>query len=128
MLLTERRARYRQILQGNVCVHPASVFDAMSARIAASLGFEVGMFAGSTASATVLGAPDIIVLTLTEFADQILRICRATTMPLMARRAARWRAITDRAPQRHVPGHRQRRGADAGGVPIARADAGDPSA
>jgi carboxyvinyl-carboxyphosphonate phosphorylmutase len=83
MLLTERRQRYRAILAGKVCVHPASVFDAMSARIAASLGFEVGMFAGSTASATVLGAPDIIVLTLTEFADQILRICRGTTMPLM---------------------------------------------
>jgi carboxyvinyl-carboxyphosphonate phosphorylmutase len=83
MLLTERRARYREILKGNVCVHPASVFDAMSARIAASLGFEVGMFAGSTASATVLGAPDIIVLTLTEFADQILRICRAAPLPLM---------------------------------------------
>ena len=83
MLLSERRKRYREILAGNVCVHPASVFDAMSARIAESLGFEVGMFAGSTASATVLGAPDIIVLTLTEFADQILRICRAAPLPLM---------------------------------------------
>ena len=83
MLLSERRTRYRQILQGNACVHPASVFDAMSARIAASLGFEVGMFAGSTGSATVLGAPDIIVLTLTEFADQCLRICRAAPLPLM---------------------------------------------
>lgn len=83
MLLTERRERYRAVLQGKVCVHPASVFDAMSVRIAASLGFEVGMFAGSTGSATVLGAPDIIVLTLTEFADQILRISRASTLPLM---------------------------------------------
>ena len=83
MLLSERRARYRAILQGNVCVHPASVFDAMSVRIAESLGFEVGMFAGSTGSATVLGAPDLIVMTLTEFADQILRISRASTLPLM---------------------------------------------
>ena len=83
MLLSERRKRYREVLAGQTCVHPASVFDAMSARIAASLGFEVGMFAGSTASATVLGAPDIIVLTLTEFADQILRICRASALPLM---------------------------------------------
>jgi carboxyvinyl-carboxyphosphonate phosphorylmutase len=83
MLLSERRKRYREILAGKVCVHPASVFDAMSARIAESLGFEVGMFAGSTGSATVLGAPDIIVLTLTEFADQILRICRACPLPLM---------------------------------------------
>jgi len=83
MLLSERRKRYREVLAGKVCVHPASVFDAMSARIAESLGFEVGMFAGSTGSATVLGAPDIIVLTLTEFADQILRICRAAPLPLM---------------------------------------------
>ena len=83
MQLTERRQRYRQILQGNVCVHPASVFDAMSARMAASLGFEVGMFAGSIASATVLGAPDIVVLTLTEFAEQIHRIARGSDIPLM---------------------------------------------
>ena len=40
MLLSERRKRYRQVLEGNVCMHPASVFDAMSARMAESLGFE----------------------------------------------------------------------------------------
>ena len=50
MLLSERRKQYRRVLEGNVCVHPASVFDPMSARMAASLGFEVGMFAGSIAS------------------------------------------------------------------------------
>jgi carboxyvinyl-carboxyphosphonate phosphorylmutase len=55
----------------------------MSARMAASLGFEVGMFAGSIASGTVLGAPDIIVLTLTEFAEQIRRITRGSDLPLM---------------------------------------------
>jgi carboxyvinyl-carboxyphosphonate phosphorylmutase len=41
------------------------------------------MFAGSIASFTVLGAPDIIVLTLTEFADQAHRICRAGELPLI---------------------------------------------
>ena len=83
MLLTERRKQYRRILEGGVCVHPASVFDAMSARMAASLGFEVGMFAGSIASATVLGAPDLVVLSLTEFAEQIHRITRGSDLPLM---------------------------------------------
>jgi len=83
MLLTERRKQYRRILEGGVCVHPASVIDAMSARIAASLGFEVGMFAGSIASATVLGAPDLVVLSLTEFAEQIHRITRGSDLPLM---------------------------------------------
>jgi carboxyvinyl-carboxyphosphonate phosphorylmutase len=83
MLLAERRARYRRVLAGNACVHPASVFDPISARLAESLGFEIGMFAGSIASGTVLGAPDWVVLTLTEFAEQIHRITRAGTLSLM---------------------------------------------
>ena len=83
MNLTQRRRNFRAILEGEACVHPASVFDPISARIAEDLGFEVGMFAGSIASATVLGAPDYIVLTLTEFAQQIHRICRDGNLPLM---------------------------------------------
>lgn len=66
-----------------MCVHPGSVFDPISARIAYDLGFEVGMFAGSTASLTVLGSPDLITLTLSEFAAQALRISRAADLPLM---------------------------------------------
>jgi oxaloacetate decarboxylase len=80
---TERRSRYRRVLAGNRCVHPGSVYDAISARIAEDLGFEVGMFAGSIGSFSVLGAPDIIVLTLTEFAAQAYRINRAGGLPLM---------------------------------------------
>ena len=66
-----------------MCVHPASVFDAMSARMAESLGFEAGMFSGSIGSATVLGAPDLVVLTLTEFAEQLRRIARGSDLPIM---------------------------------------------
>lgn len=80
---TERRKRFRSILAGDRCVYPGSVHDPISARIAADLGFEVGMFAGSTASLAVLGAPDLIVLTLTEFAEQAHRIGRAADLPLM---------------------------------------------
>ena len=83
MLLSERRERFRRVLSGDECVHPASIFDPMSARMAESLGFDIGMFAGSIASATVLGAPDLVVLTLTEFADQIRRITRASNLSLL---------------------------------------------
>ena len=83
MTVTGQRQRYREILEGNECVHPASVFDPISGRIAQDLDFRVGMFAGSIASATVLGAPDLVVLTLSEFADQIRRILRAADIPLM---------------------------------------------
>ena len=83
MTSTERRRRYRQLLQGAGCLHPASVFDPVSARLAEAAGFEIGMLAGSIASATVLGAPDIVVLTLTELAEQARRIVRAAGFPLM---------------------------------------------
>jgi carboxyvinyl-carboxyphosphonate phosphorylmutase len=80
---TDRRERYRQTIAGTACIHPGSVHDAISARIAEDLGFEIGMFAGSIASFAVLGAPDLIVLTLTEFAAQAYRINRAGKLPLM---------------------------------------------
>ena len=83
MTATERRRQYRKLLQGGECYHPASVFDPVSARLAEAAGFEVAMLAGSTASATVLAAPDIVVLTLTEFAEQARRITRAGRLPLM---------------------------------------------
>lgn len=83
MRWTERREKFRAILAGDRCIHPASVFDPISARIAEDLGFEAGMFAGSIASMTVLGAPDLILLTLTEFAEQVQRISRAGNLPLM---------------------------------------------
>lgn len=79
----ERRERFRSVLSGEKCVYPGSVFDPLSARIAEDLGFEVGMFVGSVASLTVLGAPDLIVLTLSEFAEQAHRICRAGNLPLL---------------------------------------------
>jgi carboxyvinyl-carboxyphosphonate phosphorylmutase len=83
MRWTERRERFRALLEGKACIHPASVFDPVSARIAEDLGFELGMFAGSIASLVVLGAPDQALITLTEFAEQAHRICRAGALPLL---------------------------------------------
>lgn len=80
---TDRRERFRKVLSGSTCVHPGSVYDAMSARIAEDLGFEIGMFAGSVASLAVIGGPDNITVTLTEFAEQAHRICRAGNLALM---------------------------------------------
>ena len=81
---TPRRERLRAVLAAKACVHPASVYDPVSARVAAELGFEVGMFAGSVASYAVLGDPDLILLTLTEFAQQAQRLGRASELPLLA--------------------------------------------
>jgi carboxyvinyl-carboxyphosphonate phosphorylmutase len=83
MTYTARRERFREILTGTECVHPGSVWDAISARIAEDIGFETGIFAGSVASAAVMGAPDLIMITLTEFADQIRRVTRASALSLL---------------------------------------------
>jgi len=80
---TDRRERLRATVASGRCIHPGSVHDPISARIAEDLGFEAMMFAGSVASLAVLGAPDIVVLTLTEFADQAYRINRAGKLPLL---------------------------------------------
>jgi carboxyvinyl-carboxyphosphonate phosphorylmutase len=80
---TPRREAFRAILESETCIHPGSVFDPISARIAEDLGFEAGILAGSTASLTVLGAPDLIVLTLSEFAQQAYRVNRAGNLPLI---------------------------------------------
>src|ERR1044072_2458586 len=79
---TERRQRLRALVDGKRCVFPASVYDGISARIAADVGFEAMMFAGSVVSFSVIAAPDICVLTLTEFAQQAYRINRAGSLPL----------------------------------------------
>ncbi len=83
MRWAERRQRFRSLLKGDACIHPGSVYDPISARIAADLGFEAGMFAGSVASLAVLGGPDLIMITLSEFAEQAHRINRACGLPLI---------------------------------------------
>lgn len=73
----------RPILAAPACISPASVFDPLSARAANALGHQLMMLAGSVASAVVLGAPDIVVLTLSELAEQARRITRASPLPLL---------------------------------------------
>ena len=80
---SERRQQYRAILGGDRCVHPGSVHDAISGRIAQHVGYQLGMLGGSSAALAAIGSPDLIVLTLTEFADQCLRINRACELPMM---------------------------------------------
>ena len=81
---TPRRQRFRQILAGNDCIIPATVFDPLSARMVEDLGGKVGMLAGSVAAMAILGAPDKMLITASEFADMALRICRAGDLAVIA--------------------------------------------
>jgi carboxyvinyl-carboxyphosphonate phosphorylmutase len=83
MTFRKRRDVMRSILSGSGCVRPGSVYDAISIRIAEDLGFELGMFGGSVASLAVLGDPDIALMTLTELAEQMRRMSRAASLPVL---------------------------------------------
>lgn len=83
MLTSHRRKRFREYLARNQCIQPATVFDAVSARIADILGFEVGMLPGSVASAATLAAPDLTMITLTELAERARQITRASSLSLL---------------------------------------------
>lgn len=80
---TEQRKRFRAILNGSECLSPASVYDPLSARVAESVGYQLGILAGSVSSNTTLAAPDLILLTLTDFADQVRRIMRVSDLSLL---------------------------------------------
>ena len=78
------RRSFRELLASSNCFQTASVFDPMSARIAADLGFEVGILGGSVASLQVLAAPDFALITLSEFVEQATRIGRVAPLPIIA--------------------------------------------
>ena len=59
------------------------VFNALTARMADRLGFPAGYFSGGALSAGWAGLPDVGLLSLTEFAEQISVITRASTLPIL---------------------------------------------
>src|SRR6476469_788226 len=83
MAFRSRREKLRSILSGPACIHPGSVYDAISIRIADDLGFPLGMFGGSVAPLAVIGDPDITLITLTELAEQMRRMSRASALPVL---------------------------------------------
>ena len=83
MVPQEKREAFRAILSGRDVVRPGSVYDPISARIAEDVGFELGLLGGSAASLTILGDPDLLLITLSELAEQVRRICRAGKIPVL---------------------------------------------
>jgi carboxyvinyl-carboxyphosphonate phosphorylmutase len=83
MTFRKRRDALRLILAGSTCIRPGSVYDAISIRVAKDLGFELGMFGGSVASLAVLGDPDVTLITLTELTEQMRRMSRAASLPVL---------------------------------------------
>lgn len=82
-MYSEQRQFIRSVLAGDRCLSPATVYDALSARVAESVGYRLGILAGSVCAGTVLAAPDVVLQTLTEFADQVRRVMRYSKLALI---------------------------------------------
>ena len=72
----------RELLARDTVLMPG-VYDALTARIAAQVGFDVVFISGYSVSASRLGEPDFGFLTQTEMADAARAVCRVSRAPVV---------------------------------------------
>src|SRR2546428_12400845 len=75
--------RIRNLLKEKGVLVMPGVYDALSAKIAAGVGFEVIFITGYSLSATLLGEPDFGILTQTEMLAAAQRICSVAPTPVI---------------------------------------------
>jgi len=59
------------------------VYDALSAKIAEQIGFPFAFISGYSVAASLIGEPDMGLLTQTEMIDRARQICRCVKMPII---------------------------------------------
>jgi 2-methylisocitrate lyase-like PEP mutase family enzyme len=80
----KRTTRFRLLIEAPEIVVLPGVHDALTLRLAEQAGFQAVTCGGYSATASLLGAPDVQQLTMTEMADMYARLCDATELPLFA--------------------------------------------
>jgi 2,3-dimethylmalate lyase len=79
-----RTSRFRQMIEAPEILVLPGVHDALSLRIAEQAGFLAVTCGGYSATAGLLGQPDVAQLTMTEMAEMYARLCDSTELPLFA--------------------------------------------
>jgi methylisocitrate lyase len=75
--------RIHQILDRVGAIAFPGVYDTLSARIAARVGFPMAFISGYSVAATSIGEPDLGLLTQTEMIDRARRICMSVSIPII---------------------------------------------
>ena len=75
--------RVRRILDERGTLVFPGVYDTLSAKIAERAGFPLAFVSGYAVSATLIGQPDIGLLTQTEIVERARQICGAVEMPIL---------------------------------------------
>ena len=77
-----RTTRFRHLIEGDEILLMPAIHDVLSARIAEQAGFQAITSAGYGTAATLLGRPDVSLVTQTEFAAHYARVCEAVSIPV----------------------------------------------
>jgi len=80
--VTTGAQRIRDAVAADTVLMPG-LYDALTARIAARVGFDVVFISGYSVSATRLGEPDFGFVTQTEMVDAARAVCRVSTAPVI---------------------------------------------
>ncbi len=76
--------RFRQLLQGPGIIRSLGAHDVFTARLIEAAGLETVFIGGFGTSASMLGLPDVGLLTLTEMADAVRRMALRVSIPVVA--------------------------------------------
>jgi methylisocitrate lyase len=76
-------SRFRELLQQPGIIVAPGVHDALTAKLAASVGFEAGYISGSGVSTALLGLPDVGLVTLPEITQMTRYITESVAMPMI---------------------------------------------
>ncbi len=80
----EQRQRFRQLLAGPDPLVAPGVYDCLSAKVVEQAGFQAASVTGAGLVASVLGLPDVGLITMTEVLNQTRSIARSVTIPVFA--------------------------------------------
>lgn len=74
--------RLKQLLKRPGILVAPGVYDCLSAKLAERAGYEMALLSGAGLAASLLGVPDVGLLTLSELTIQARNICRAASIPV----------------------------------------------
>ena len=74
----------RKTLKQEKTVLVPGIYDALSAKIAQQVGFNILFHTGYGTAATLLGVPDIGLVSFSEMNERVSNICNAVDVPVIA--------------------------------------------
>jgi 2,3-dimethylmalate lyase len=81
--MDRKKKAFRQRVQERQVIVAPGVYDAFTAKLATHVGFEALYVTGAGVAASLLGVPDIGLVTMTEQLEQARRIADATEIPVV---------------------------------------------